>query len=315
MEDVKHTMFINRLSKVYRHRSKIARRMGISCYRVYDHDLPEYPICIEKFGDIVYVAEYRRKHRMETDEHQLWIQRTKEAIAVILSCTHEQIFLKERRKLDHRNEQQYEKDERFNQAFTVEENGLQFLIQPGTYLDTGLFLDHRMTRRLVQEKSFQKTVLNLFCYTGSFSVYAASGGATRVDSVDMSHTYLEWAKKNFQANNLLLHNHRFIQADVIQWIKEAPANEYDLIIIDPPTFSNSKRMKGYFEVQEHHVYLLNHALKILKKGGLIYFSTNFSKFKMETNELNITSVKDITKQTTPFDFEGKLQRFCFELSK
>lgn len=306
-------MFYNRLGKVYKHRSKQARRMGISCYRVYDHDIPEYPVCIEVYEDIIYVAEYLRRHGMDDVEHDEWMEEVKEIIVAVLQCKAENIFIRQRRKHSHRSEQQYEKDAYTIHEFTVKENGLNFIIKPGTYLDTGLFLDHRITRKKIQEISAGKNVLNLFCYTGSFSVYAAAGGASKVTSIDMSHTYLDWAKQNFSANHFKGNNYQFIQADVLQWIQEKKQPEYDLVIVDPPTFSNSKRMKDFFDVQQHHAAMLNNIVEKVNPGATIIFSNNFSKFILDEQALRVQSIRNITKTTTPFDFENKLQRSCFEL--
>jgi 23S rRNA (cytosine1962-C5)-methyltransferase len=198
--DPKLQMFHNRLLKVYRHRSKQAKRLNISCYRIYDHDLPEFPFAIELYDDKIYVAEYRRRHGMNEEEHEEWLQASFEIISNVLQLPVENIYSRERRRLSHRESQQYEKQNLKKQFFTVQENGLNFLVNLTDYVDTGLFLDHRITREMVRSESHNKRVLNLFCYTGSFSVYAAAGKAASVTSVDLSKTYLEWAKDNFVIN-------------------------------------------------------------------------------------------------------------------
>ncbi|MEP6683400.1 MAG: class I SAM-dependent methyltransferase, partial [Parafilimonas sp.] len=190
------------------------------------------------------------------------------------------------------------------------------LINLTDYLDTGLFLDHRITREMVRKESAQKHVLNLFCYTGSFSVCAVSANAASVTSVDLSKTYLEWTKDNFVINNFNDENkYHSIHADVLQYLKALSPNSFDLSIIDPPTFSNRKRMKYFFDVQKDHTEIINDALKSLSANGIIYFSTNYSKFVLDETNMNASSIKNITKQTTPFDFEGKLNRFCFQINK
>ena len=187
----------------------------------------------------------------------------------------------------------------------MEENGLQFLVNLTDYLDTGLFLDHRLTRQMVREESKDKRVLNLFCYTGSFSVYAAAGGAASVTSVDLSKTYLQWAADNFAINHLKdPGNYIFDHADVKQYLKTLKPGSFDLVIMDPPTFSNSKRMKDFLDIQRDHAELLNDVIKATTKDGLIYFSTNYTKFVLDAANINAASVKDINKATTPFDFEG-----------
>jgi 23S rRNA (cytosine1962-C5)-methyltransferase len=312
----KFSMFENRLQKRYRHISKQAKRLQVSCFRVYDHDLPEFPFAIETYGDKVYVAEYLRKHNMEEDEHEGWLQRSFDVISSVLQIPVDHIFSRERKKQSHREKEQYEKQNSTQQFFKVEENGLKFLVNLTDYLDTGLFLDHRLTRQMVRAASNGKRVLNLFCYTGSFSVYAAFGNAASVTSVDLSKTYLEWAKDNFIINGLKpSEKYSFIHADVLQYLKTLQPGSFDIIVLDPPTFSNSKRMKGFFDVQKDHVGIINDALQALSPGGALYFSTNYSKFIPDETNIKATSIKNITGATTPFDFEGKLKRFCYLLSK
>lgn len=309
-------MFYNRLLKVYKHRSKQAKRLNISCYRIYDHDLPEFPFAIELYEDKIYVAEYKRRHNMNDEEHEDWLAESFKIISDVLNLSVENIYSRERKRLSHREKQQYEKQNFTQQFLTVKENGLKFLINLTDYLDTGLFLDHRITREMVRKESGNKRVLNLFCYTGSFSVYAAAGEAATVTSVDLSKTYLEWAKDNFSINHFKNENKfHFIHADVMQFLKMLEPNSFDLIIIDPPTFSNSKRMKDFFEVQKDHVEIINDALNALSSNGIIYFSTNYSKFILDEKNLKAASIKNITKATTPFDFEGKLKRLCFKITK
>ncbi len=306
-------MFENRLTKVFKHKKKQANRMGISCWRIYEHDLPEFPFCIELYEDKVYVAEYLRRHGMNDEEHDTWLESCLAIISKILSIDVEKIYIRERKKMHHRS-QQYERLNSAKEFFTVAENQLKFIVNLTDYLDTGLFLDHRITRQLVREECEGKKVLNLFCYTGSFSVYAAAGNAASVTSVDLSKTYLNWAKNNLAinsfTNNLQYH---FIHQDVKQYLKTLPPNSFDLIIMDPPTFSNSKRMKDFLDIQRDYAELLNDALQSTTKNGIIYFSTNLSTFKLEPEKIKASEIKNITKATTPFDFEGKLQRFCFKI--
>lgn len=306
-------MFENRLTKVFKHKKKQANRMGISCWRIYEHDLPEFPFCIELYEDKVYVAEYLRRHGMNDEEHDVWLENCLDIISKILSVDVENIYIRERKKMHHRS-QQYERLNSAKEFFTVTENQLKLIVNLTDYLDTGLFLDHRITRQLVREECEGKKVLNLFCYTGSFSVYAAAGNAASVTSVDLSKTYLNWAKNNLTinsfTNNLKYH---FIHQDVKQYLKTLPPNSFDLIIMDPPTFSNSKRMKDFLDIQRDYAELLNDALNATTKNGIIYFSTNLSTFKLEPEKIKASEIKNITKATTPFDFEGKLQRFCYKI--
>jgi 23S rRNA (cytosine1962-C5)-methyltransferase len=309
-------MFRNRLTKVFRHVSKLAGRQSISCYRAYDHDLPEFPFCIELYGDRVYLAEYRRRHGMTEEEHEAWLESCLPVIREVLGMPDDAIYWRQRQRKAGR-QGQYEKLASQKEFFVVQEAGLSFKINLIDYLDTGLFLDHRITRGMVRSESKDKKVLNLFCYTGSFSVYAAAGGAVQVDSVDLSRTYLQWAEENMRLNDSLTGSttSHFIHADVKQWLDEAPADYYDLVIMDPPTFSNSKRMKDFLDIQRDHAELLNKTLHAVKQGGTLYFSTNFRNFRLESEKIAASSIKDITGATTPFDFQGKLFRWCYKIIK
>ena len=314
MVNEKFIMFTNRLTKVFRHLSKQAKRQQITCYRIYDHDLPEFPFCIDIYENKLYVAEYKRYHGMEESEHELWIENCTKVLSEVLSIPVENIYIKLRQRKPGRLGQ-YQKLDLIGNEFPVHENGLQFLANLTDYLDTGLFLDHRVTRQLVREIATGKKVLNLFAYTGSFSVYAAAGGAQEVLTVDLSNTYLDWAKRNMALNGFDdASRFQFLQADVKQYLKEIAPASFDIIVMDPPTFSNSKRMDDILDIQRDHVELINQALSALKPGGQLYFSTNFTKFSLEKNKIKTDKIKDLTRFTTPFDFEGKLNRFCYQLS-
>jgi 23S rRNA (cytosine1962-C5)-methyltransferase len=311
MNEEKLPMFRNRLTKMFRHMAKLARRQSVTCYRVYDHDLPEFPFCIELYEDKIYLAEYRRRHGMTDEEHDAWLESCVPVVSEILEIPDERIYFRQRQRKAGRYGQ-YEKLASEQEFFVAKEAGLSFRINLTDYLDTGLFLDHRITRGMVKAEARDKKVLNLFCYTGSFSVYAAAGGASRVDSVDLSRTYLNWAEENMKLNEL---SGNFIHADVKQWLDEAPDGYYDLVVMDPPTFSNSKRMKDFLDIQRDHAELINKTLRTMKEGGVLYFSTNFRRFQLETEKIAAASVKDITRATTPFDFEGKLFRWCYRIIK
>jgi 23S rRNA (cytosine1962-C5)-methyltransferase len=311
----KATMFHNRLTKVYRHVNKIAQKQETSCYRIYDHDLPEFPFCIEKYEDWLYVAEYRRNHHMEEEEHDLWLSECKLLIGEITGVPVSRIILRTRQRKSNRQDQ-YQKLDDERQFMIVHEQGLKFKINLTDYLDTGLFLDHRLTRALVRNISASKRVLNLFCYTGSFSVYAAAGEALEVVSVDLSKTYLKWATENMELNRFFdPARHSYVQEDVKQYLQTLTTGYFDLVIMDPPTFSNSKRMEDFLDIQRDHPDLINQVLLAMKPGAQLYFSTNFSRFQIQTKALRDCSVKDITRATTPFDFQGKLNRFCFLIQK
>ena len=304
--------FENRLQKMYKHRSKLARRQGISCYRVYDRDLSDFPFSIDLYENKVYLSAFKKNY---TETGETLIQQSFDVIAKIFQLPIEDIFMRERKRMDHRNNQ-YEKLNFEQSFFPVQENELKFLINLTDYLDTGLFLDHRITRKMVMDDALNKNVLNLFCYTGSFSVYAAAGNAASVTSVDMSTTYLDWAKKNFLLNDF--HDEKkfeFIKADVQAFLPTLSSGSYNMIIMDPPTFSNSKKMKGILDIQSDHVQLINQALHALTENGILFFSTNYRRFILDTANIHSDKIRDITKQTIPFDFEGKLKRWCYKIGK
>lgn len=320
MDAAKQQMFINRLSKVYKHVGKLARKQQVSCYRVYDHDLPEFPLCIEFYGDNLYIAEYKRNHGMTDEAHDDWMEACIDTICNVLSVQKENVFLKLRQRKPGRLGQYQKVDAQQHDpiaiGFAVSESGLQFIVNLSDYLDTGLFLDHRLTRQMVREQCAGKKVLNLFAYTGSFSVYAAAGGASYVETVDLSKTYLAWAERNLQLNGFTEeHKYKIVHADVLQYLQSIPAQSFDLIVMDPPTFSNSKRMEDFLDIQRDHVRLINQCMQALTPGGVLYFSTNFRRFQLAADELQAAHIKDITRATTPFDFEGKLFRWCYKLQK
>lgn len=311
----KYQMFENRLAKVHKHLAKTARRQGISCFRLYDRDLPEFPLIIELYEDKVSVAEYLSSHGMDDDAYDEWLERSVQCVGKVLNVPREDIFLRTRqRKTDRQS--QYEKISIEKAEIVVKEDGLNFKVNLSDYLDTGLFLDHRITRHMVREESKDKDVLNLFCYTGSFSVYAAAGGAASVTSADLSKTYLKWAEDNMELNGIYdPAKHHYVHADVLQYLDDLKINSFDLVVMDPPTFSNSKRMKDFLDIQRDHVTLINKVLMAMKKDGVLYFSNNLRRFELDEPAIEASSIKNITAQTIPFDFQGKLQRHCFRITK
>ena len=313
MSDAKLIMFDNRLKKVFRILNKQAKQQGVSCYRLYDRDLPEFPLIIDMYEDEVLVTEYRSNHRLSEDEYERWFNDSLEVIQHVLGKDPLKIHIKERKRKESRQDQ-YQKTDNQQQYIEVVEAGLKFLVNLTDFLDTGLFIDHRVTRSMVAKQSLDKRVLNLFCYTGSFSVYAAQGGASEVVSVDLSNTYLDWAQKNMKLNNFTDQRYSYVKADVLQWLPKVQNEYFDLIVLDPPTFSNSKMMKDVFDIQEMHVDLINQCVSKLKQDGILYFSTNARKFEMSTEEIN-GQVENITTATIPFDFKGKLLRWCYIIKK
>lgn len=318
MDDAKFTMFENRLTKQFRHLSKTARRQSVSCFRIYDQDLPEFPLLIELYDGKVCLSEYKRNyyHQMTETEHEAWIAKIKQITGNILGIQEQHIYERIRARKTGRQSNSYEKQNDLKSFFTVEENGLKFLINLTDYLDTGLFLDHRMTRKMVRDLSIGKRFLNLFCYTGSFSVYAAAAGALKVESVDMSNTYLKWAEDNMSINRL----HKpgvtsFVREDALKYIKEAPNASFDLILLDPPSFSNSKKMEGILDIQKDHPMMIRECLRLLDHHGKLIFSNNLRNFSLDRSSIKGASIRDITGMTTPFDFTGKLKRWCYLIEK
>lgn len=313
MLDGKLLMFENRLKKVLKIRSKEASRQKVSCYRLYDRDLPEFPLIIDVYENELLVTEYRSQHRLSHDEYIAWLDGSLLVVKKVLNKTDDQIHIKERKVKESRQDQ-YAKTASVKNFMVVHEGGLAFLVNLTDYLDTGLFLDHRITRSMVREKSNGKKVLNLFCYTASFSVYAAAGNATEVVSVDLSNTYIDWARRNMELNGFEGDKYLYTRGDVLQILPTIQNNYFDIIILDPPTFSNSKSMKEIFDVQQMHVELINLCLDKLKYSGELVFSTNARKFHLE-GEMIKGAVKEITTSTEPFDFKGKLLRWCYSIVK
>ena len=291
-------MFANRLQKNLKQLSKWARREGIECYRVYDADMPEYALAIDLYQDWVHVQEYAAPRSIDPDKAQARLFDALAAIPQALNVDKSRVVIKRRERQS--GTRQYERQSTQGQFTEVREGGVKLLVNLTDYLDTGLFLDHRPMRMRIQREAAGKRFLNLFCYTATASVHAAKGGARSTTSVDLSKTYLDWARRNLSLNGFSDKN-RLEQGDVMAWL-QASRDEYDLIFIDPPTFSNSKRMEGVFDVQRDHVELLDLAVARLAPGGVLYFSNNFRKFQLDENLAERYSVEEITAQTLDPDF-------------
>jgi 23S rRNA (cytosine1962-C5)-methyltransferase len=305
-------MLANRLQKMNRHIGKWARRQGITCYRVYDADIPEFPLAIDWYEGRLHVAEYERDHPLDEEEYLTWRSGCRQIMAETLEVAPELIWFKSRSR--QKGTAQYEKFADRGQEFFVHEDGLQFKVNLSDYLDTGLFLDHRQTRKLVRQAAKGKSVLNLFAYTGTFTVYAAAGGASATTTLDMSATYLQWAEENLKINQLNCTQHRFIQTDVTTWLRSEPTEKFDIIVLDPPTFSNSKRMSHSLDIQRDHTYIINRCLQRLRPGGTLFFSTNFRKFKLDTERIwGGARITDISAKTVPEDFRNKKIHYCFQI--
>ena len=312
MSDI--TIFINRLRKNARHWSKWARRQGITCYRIYDRDVPEFPVAVDIYEQRVHLQEIDTGWQQDEEEHQRWAQGIRRAVSEVLELPLDAISFKIRAR--QRGQAQYEKTGAQGEDFVVSEGGRRFIVNLEQYLDTGLFLDHRNTRRMVGERAAGKRFLNLFAYTGSFTVYAATGGAVSSTTVDMSNTYQEWTRRNFELNGMDLAKHELVRADVFAFLEQAVRSgaKYDLIVMDPPTFSNSKKMAGVLDVQRDHAHLINQCLRLLPAGGELFFSSNLRSFRLEAEALLPCSVKEISALTVPEDYRNKKIHRCFLLA-
>ncbi|MBF7143321.1 MULTISPECIES: bifunctional 23S rRNA (guanine(2069)-N(7))-methyltransferase RlmK/23S rRNA (guanine(2445)-N(2))-methyltransferase RlmL [Pseudomonas] len=291
-------MFANRLQKNLVKLGKWARREGIGCYRVYDADMPEYAFAIDLYQGWVHVQEYAAPKSIDPQKAQARLFDALAAIPVALGVDPKQVVLKRRERQS--GTRQYERQGTQGAFMEVTEAGARLLVNLTDYLDTGLFLDHRPLRTRIQREAEGKRFLNLFCYTGAATVHAAKGNARSTTSVDLSRTYLDWARRNLALNGLS-ERHQLVQSDVMTWL-EADRGEYDLIFIDPPTFSNSKRMEGVFDVQRDHVRLLDLAMARLATGGVLYFSNNFRRFVMDEGIAGRYAVEDISRHTIDPDF-------------
>lgn len=308
-------MFANRLRKNFKSALDWAQREGIDCFRIYDADMPEYAFAIDQYGDgagnrWVVVQEYAPPRTVDAKAAR---QRRDEALAVIpheLAIPSDRMFVRERRQ--QKQGTQYEKLAREREFDVVREQPYRFFVNFTDYLDTGLFLDHRPTRRLIAELASGKRFLNLFAYTGTATVYAAGGGAIASTTVDMSRTYLDWAKRNLALNELATPAHGFVQANCLTWLEEqrTTARRWDLMFIDPPTHSRSKRMTEDFDVQRDHAKLLNLARELLTPRGTIVFSNNYTRFKLDANALAAFEIEDISRNTVPEDFSRNLRIHC-----
>ncbi|WP_391528968.1 bifunctional 23S rRNA (guanine(2069)-N(7))-methyltransferase RlmK/23S rRNA (guanine(2445)-N(2))-methyltransferase RlmL [Photorhabdus akhurstii] len=298
--------YANRLRKNEKKLTNWAKQQGIDCYRLYDADLPEYNVAVDRYADKVVIQEYAPPKSVDTNKAR---QRLFDAISAtmqVLGLSSNQLVLKTRQRQKGKN--QYERMAEKREFFLVNEYDAKFWVNLTDYLDTGLFLDHRIARKMLGEMSEGKDFLNLFAYTGSATVHAGLGGARSTTTVDMSRTYLEWAERNLQANGLTGRQHRLIQADCLAWLSQA-SEQFDLIFIDPPTFSNSKRMEDAFDVQRDHIMLMRQLKRLLRRGGTLMFSNNKRGFKMDFAELERVGLvaEEITSKTQSQDFARNRQ--------
>jgi 23S rRNA (guanine2445-N2)-methyltransferase / 23S rRNA (guanine2069-N7)-methyltransferase len=306
--------FANRLKKLARHLRRWPTKRGITCYRIYERDIPEIPLVVDRYEDALHIAEFDRPHERTAAEHADWLDHMVRTAAEALETPEDLVFLKRRQR--QRGTEQYERFDDAQVVRVVNEGGLKFEVNLSDYLDTGLFLDHRVTRGMVRDAAAGKRFLNLFAYTGSFTAYAAAGGAAETTTVDLSPVYLEWAERNLELNGLHGPQHRLVRDDSREFIASLGGRpQFDLAVIDPPTFSNSKRVDEDWDVQQDHQWLLNETLRCMTSGGVIYFSTNSRKFKFDEGSLHGAAVREISKQTVPEDFRNQRIHRCWRIVK
>ncbi len=300
----------NRVRKNHRHLSRWAKREAISCYRLYDRDMPEFPFAIDWYDGQAHLQVFHGKRSESFDWDRLQAE-----LAEALGIGDADVVLKIRER--QRGGSQYEATGERGKTRIVDENGLRFEVNLHRYLDTGLFLDHRVTRRMVRDEAAGKRLLNLFAYTGSFSVYAAAGGAESTLSVDLSRTYQEWTRRNLRLNGFDNDANRLEQADVFGFLENAAyrRQRFDLIVLDPPSFSNSKRMRDVLDVQRDHPRLVHACLKLLADDGVLYFSTNRRRFKLNDSLGEAASIEDIGARTIPRDFARIRPHRCWRMTK
>jgi 23S rRNA (guanine2445-N2)-methyltransferase / 23S rRNA (guanine2069-N7)-methyltransferase len=313
-------MFANRLGKNLKRLRSWARREGVSSYRVYDADMPEYAFAIDLYHTLgpdeswLYVQEYAAPAEIELEAVRKRRGEVLASLAEVTGVAPERVRVRTRRRTQ--RGEQYEKLDEREHFQVVEEGGLKFRVNFEDYLDTGLFLDHRITRARLREAARGARFLNLFAYTGTATVYAAAGGAAASTSVDLSRTYLEWAQRNLALNDLRSSSHAFIQADCRRWLEDAARapERYDLVFLDPPTFSNSKRMEGVLDVERDHPELINACAQVLAPAGLIVFSSNAQRFRLAETLTERYEIRDVSAATLPKDFERNPRiHACFEL--
>lgn len=293
-------MFANRLRKNHKRLQKWLQQNRIGCYRLYDADMPEYAVAVDCYGDWVHVAEYAPPASVDEQAAEQRLRDVLAAIPVALGTDPRRIALKQRAR--QRGAAQYERVDRRGEFIEVREGEARLLVNLTDYLDTGLFLDHRPVRLKIAELARGKRFLNLFCYTATASVHAALGGALSTTSVDMSPTYLDWARRNFALNGLSEARHHRVQADCRRWLAEC-RQQFDLILLDPPTFSNSKKMPDTLDIQRDHVDLIHQALRLLTPDGLLIFSTNRRRFELDPAVAELFSVQEMTRWSLDPDFE------------
>jgi 23S rRNA (guanine2445-N2)-methyltransferase / 23S rRNA (guanine2069-N7)-methyltransferase len=305
--------FANRLLKNMRKLSKWAKKEGVFCYRIYDRDMPEYNICLDIYDGWLHVQEFAPPSSVEKEVASRRLNTMLAVIRKVFDVKREQIFIKTRYR--QKGRRQYEKKAGKGRLLEVREGDCRFLVNLTDYIDTGLFLDHRPLREKIAKEIKGKRFLNLFGYTGTATVCAAKGGAAFTTTVDLSNTYLHWCRLNLSLNGFSGIKHEVVKDDCVEWILKT-TKRFDLIFLDPPTFSNTKKTGRTFDIQRDHSKLITLAMDRLDDNGLLLFSTNFRKFILDRSLFDSFEIVETTDQTIPFDFQRppKIHR-CWEIRK
>ena len=305
-------MLANKVKKTYKHLHKRFARQNIDVFRLYDWDIPEIRAAVDWYAGHLVIAEYTRNQ--STPE---WLPMMGAAVAEILDVPGKNVHLKERR-VGKQDGKRYKRINTTNKKIMMSERDLKFYVNPYDYIDTGLFSDHRNTRQMIRELAEGKDFLNLYCYTGSFSCYAAKGGARTTTSVDRSETAINWARENIDLNGIPEQGNRLIQAHTFDFLKKAKNEDqmYDLAVVDPPSYSTTRSQKVEFDILQDHPKLLSGAVKLMRPGALIFFSTNHQNFEPRLEKLEIFGVKEITSLTIPEDYISKKKTIhrCWEIT-
>ena len=306
------SLFATRLQKRARHLRRWPTKRGITCFRLYERDIPELPFVVDRYENHFHITEYERPHDRDPGRHAAWLELMKKTVAKTFDVPIKQIHLKTRRR--QKGTQQHERQSTDSKKVIVNEGGLKFLINLSDYVDTGLFLDHRATRQMVRDEAAGKKFLNLFAYTGSFSVYAAAGGAASTTTVDWSSTYQDWSRENMALNGFDTAEHVFCRQGAVEFFDSLGKDEkFDLAVVDPPTFSNSKRTDNVWDVQRDYAELLNKLSDHLVSQGVVYFSNNFRTFELDEALLPEFDCREITSQTLPEEFRNRRIHRCWKL--
>lgn len=305
-------MLANKVKKKFKHLRKRYAKQNLDIFRLYDWDIPEIRAVVDWYAGHIVIGEYSRKQSTPD-----WLPIMGKSVAQALGVPDKHLHLKIRRS-GIKDGKRYDRIDHTNQKITMSERDLKFYINPSDYVDTGLFSDHRNTRMMVRERALGKSFLNLYCYTGSFTCYAAKGGARRTVSVDRSETAINWVKENLELNNLSDARHVLIQKDTLAFLKDAESDHkgFDVAVVDPPSYSTTRFTNNHFDIAVDHPGMLNAVFERMNPGAVVFFSTNHQNFDLKTTKLTVTDIKEITSKTIPEDYQNKRKQIhrCWEIS-